>query len=124
MDKQLIGLKLKEMRKNSGKNWKSILSELSEQYGIDVAQSTVYGYENGHASPDIDSFLALCVIYGCSDVLYEFGYTSVKHTHKLCVPEEIEVAEKYRSLPESSKDMIRGALGIEKRDPEQMKGIS
>lgn len=123
MDNARIGLKLKELRKDSGKKWGQILSELKEDYGIEVAQSTIYGYENGHASPDVDLFMALCLIYGCDDILYYFGYRSTpmnsKHT-----PEESELLDRYKQLPDGGKDMIRGALGLEKDGQKKAQNIS
>lgn len=74
MDKKEIGAKLKEMRINSNLKWDAILSDLKEKYSISIARSTIYGYENGHGSPDVETFLALCSVYGSRNILDDFGY--------------------------------------------------
>lgn len=124
MDKKQIGSRLKELRADSSLSVDEVLCILKEKYSIEVRPNTLYGYENGRTSPDVDLFLALCKIYGCRDVLYEFGYTDIKEIYNIHNSEEKEVVEKYRKLPESSKDMIRGALGIEKRECQKMEEIS
>lgn len=124
MDKKEIGMKLKEMRISNNFTAEYVSNLLESQFSININLKTLYGYESGRTSPDVDCFLALCVIYGSTDVLFDFGYVSAKNQRKVKNPEIDEIIEKYQSLPEDSKDMIRGALGIEKRDSEQMKGIS
>ena len=79
MDKKEMGAKLKEMRKISGIKWNVLLSRLETEYGYKIAQSTIYGYENGHGSPDPNIFLALCDLYGCSDILNQFGISQNAH---------------------------------------------
>ena len=124
MDKKQIGNRLKELRAASSLSVDEVLGILKEKYSIEVRPNTLYGYENGRTSPDVDLFLALCKIYKCRDVLYEFGYTDIKEIYNIHNSEEKEVIEKYQKLSESGKDMIRGALGIEKRDNGKMENIS
>lgn len=124
MDKKQIGNRLKELRASSSLSVEDVLHILKEKYSIEVRPNTLYGYENGRTSPDVDLFLALCKIYKCRDILYEFGYTDVKELYSIHNPEEKEIIEKYQKLPENGKDMIRGALGIEKRDDQKMEEIS
>lgn len=75
MEKKEMGAKLKEMRINSKLKWNELLSRLESEYGFKIAQSTIYGYENGHGCPDPNVFLALCKLYNCDDVMFEFGYS-------------------------------------------------
>lgn len=124
MDKKQIGNRLKELRASSSLSVEDVLHILKEKYSIEVRPNTLYGYENGRTSPDVDLFLALCKIYKCRDILYEFGYTDVKELYNIHNSEEKEIIEKYQKLPENGKDMIRGALGIEKRDEQKMEEIS
>lgn len=124
MDKKRIGNKLKELRNSSGYSVEQVMGILEKNYNILVRPNTVYGYENGRTSPDVDLFLALCKIYGCRDILFEFGYTDIKEIFNIHNSEESEVLKRYRKLPEDSKDMIRGALGIEKREDAGMEEIS
>ena len=124
MDKKQIGNRLKELRASSSLSVEEVLHILKEKYSIEVRPNTLYGYENGRTSPDVDLFLALCKIYKCRDILYEFGYTDVKELYNIHNPEEKEIIEKYQPLPETGKDMIRGALGIEKGECQKMEEIS
>ncbi len=124
MDKKQIGNRLKELRASSSLSVEEVLHILKEKYSIEVRPNTLYGYENGRTSPDVDLFLALCKIYKCRDILYEFGYTDVKELYNIHNPEEKEIIEKYQKLPETGKDMIRGALGIEKGECQKMEEIS
>ena len=124
MDKKQIGNRLKELRANSSLSVDEVLCILKEKYSIEVRPNTLYGYENGRTSPDVDLFLALCKIYKCRDILFEFGYTDIKEIYNIHNSEEKEVVEKYRKLPESGKDLIRGALGIEKGEGQKLEGIS
>lgn len=124
MDKKQIGQRLKELRANSSLSVDEVLQILKSSYSIEVRPNTLYGYENGRTSPDVDLFLALCKIYNCRDILYEFGYTDIKEIFNIHSSEEKEVIEKYQKLPESGKNMIRGALGIEKREDQKMEEIS
>lgn len=124
MDKKKIGLRLKELRAGASLSVDEVLQILKVRYSIEVRPNTLYGYENGRTSPDVDLFLALCKIYNCRDVLFEFGYTDIKEIFSIHNSEEKEVIEKYQALPEDGKDVIRGALGIEKREVQEMAGIS
>lgn len=124
MDAIGIGNKLRSLRERSGLSAKEVSEILIEKYQIDMNYRTLFNYEKGRSSPDIDRFLALCKIYNCRDVLFEFGYTDIKEIFSIHNSEEKEVLEKYQALPEDGKDVIRGALGIEKREVQEMAGIS
>lgn len=78
MEKKDIGKVLKKMRKESGLKWDALLSSLKDNYGITIAQSTIYGYENGYGSPDPRILLALCDLYGQKDLLHEFGIAAAE----------------------------------------------
>lgn len=106
-----IGITLKKLRVNSKKNWHYITSKLKEQFSLDIAQSTIYGYENGHSIPNADVFLALCQIYNCQDVLYEFGYTDERNKYLLSNEEERVICN-YRTLDDSGQKIIKKALDI------------
>ena len=108
-----IGDTLKQLRKTSGKKSSEIIEELRAKHGISIAQSTLYGYENGHANPNIDIFLALCLIYNCQDILYTFGYTDQPKAFAFS-QEDSQIIKKYHALPSSGQNMILGALGIDK----------
>lgn len=108
-----IGNTLRSLRESRGLSAKDVSELLYKNYGIKMEHGTLYNYEKGRSSPDIDRFLCLCMIYQCEDILYEFGYTTQKTSGKQSTSDEYEVLTKYQSLPESGKELIRGALGIE-----------
>lgn len=85
MDKIVLGQKLREMRISSGLKWDFIIQQLCVQYGISIARSTIYGYEHGRNYPDPNILFALCRIYGCEDILSDFGYSAkVGHLDESC----------------------------------------
>lgn len=124
MDSVSIGNKLRELRENAGLSAKEVADILQDRYGIEMNHRTLFNYEKGRSSPDIDRFLVLCMVYGCSDVLFEFGYTQRKTAHPVQSHEDSEIIKKYHELSKEGQDVIRGALGMEKREISKMEGIS
>ena len=45
---------------------------LKSMHGIDISAKTLYSYEPGHRQPDADLLMALCDIYGITDIMGEF----------------------------------------------------
>ena len=119
MNNRNISDTLKKLRTASNKSASVVIQELNQTYGFSLAQSTLYGYENGHSCPDVDVFLALCMIYNCRDILYTFGYTDKPNAFTVTSPEDALIVEKYNNLTPSGKNMILGALGIEKDNIKQ-----
>lgn len=111
-----IGSTLRSLREKAGLSAKEVSAILSNTYNIKMEHGTLYNYEKGRSSPDIDRFLSLCMIYECRDILYEFGYTNKKLSAMPLDSEESEILDKFQALPVSGKDMIRGALGIKKQE--------
>ena len=118
-----ISSKLKEMRKKSGFSVDDVCAHLKE-CGFEISTKTMYSYESGYRMPNADVFLALCVHYGCFDVLFDFVYSTKRMYSSSVSSEEQEILDKYNELPEGGKDMIRGALGLEKGDAERKREIS
>lgn len=116
-----IGSILRSLRKRAGLSAKEVSAILSNTYNIKMGHSTLYNYEKGRSSPDMDRFLSLCMIYKCRDIPYEFGYTNKKLSAMPLDSEESEILDKFQALPVSGKDMIRGALGIEKQELQKEK---
>lgn len=58
---------LKSKRKALGMSVKEVVDKLSEKE-IVVSDKTIYSWESGHRQPDADTFLALCDIYGVSNL--------------------------------------------------------
>lgn len=63
--------KLKNLRKQRKIKIESVVDYLQKN-GIEVAVKTVYGWENGQASPSVQAFIALCSFYEIKDVLSLF----------------------------------------------------
>ncbi|MBP3609499.1 MAG: helix-turn-helix transcriptional regulator [Lachnospiraceae bacterium] len=119
MDSITIGTTLRTLRENANLSAKDVSEILKNKYAIDMNYRTLFNYEKGRSSPDIDRFLTLCQIYDCYDILYTFGYTEKKNAFTPIPPEEELIIKKYNSLPPSGKNMILGALGIEKEKQQQ-----
>lgn len=115
-----IGTALRRLRKESGLSAKDATRLLETRYSIKMSPYTLFSYEKDRCTTDPFRFLALCMIYRCKDVLYEFGFTDNPFSCKSLKKEDQEILKKFHSLPDSGKDLIRGALGIEK--PKQKKG--
>lgn len=62
MLKDLIALKLKQLRNEKGYSAEYVISEL-KNFGTKLSTVTLYGYENGVSQPKCDTFLQLCKIY-------------------------------------------------------------
>lgn len=111
-----IGNKLKELREASGLSAKDVSCILKNDFAIEMNHRTLFNYEKGRSSPDITRFLSLCKIYGCRDVLFEFGYSNKKLQQAISHEDSI-ILEKYHALSPEGKDMINGALGLASREP-------
>lgn len=109
---EYIGKTLHKLRVQSRLSANDVSLILKEQYNIEMNHRTLFNYEKGRSSPDIDRFLCLCMVYGCTDILYEFGYADSPRSHLEPDNESYELLNKYHALPESGKDLIRGALGM------------
>lgn len=109
-----IGTVLAKLRKESNCSLKSVSGTLRTKYHITLPPQTILEYEQGRLLPDTNTFLAICAIYNCSDILYSFGYSNKNNTLSSLNPEELQIIANYRALPSAEKDMILGALGIKK----------
>ena len=111
MSKHTIGQKLRQLREASGYNAKEVSLILQKNFSLNVQYKSIYNYENGRNSPDTDIFLALCIIYNCEDILFEFGYTDTPKKYPIS-SEVSELYSKYRALPKDGQTVIRNALGM------------
>ena len=118
MSKQEIGEKLRLLRERTSYNAKDVSYILQNEYQLDIQYKNIYNYEKGRNSPDIHIFLALCKIYGCTDILYEFGYSTKKLSSELSYEDSL-ILQKYHSLSPEKKEVIHGALGITEIDVEK-----
>lgn len=73
MKNEMIAKVLKEARKQNALSVKDVVCQL-ETKSVNVAEKTVYGWENGQSQPNADTLLLLCEIYNIKDILGTFGY--------------------------------------------------
>lgn len=66
-----LGPKLKELRNKCGLSVPNVVRQLKFK-NIIIAEKTLYGYENNVSNLKSSTFLALCEIYGVSDILATF----------------------------------------------------
>ena len=90
---------LKKYRKLNALSVNDVVVQLKEDYGVKVAEKTVYGWESNQAHPTSDVFIALCEIYKINNIPDVFSNTK-ESTGFPITPEERLVIEKYRSMPE------------------------
>ena len=57
-----VGEKLKFLRESNNMTRKDAADKLRE-FGVDISDKTLYGYESGRNSANADMFLTLCKIY-------------------------------------------------------------
>lgn len=112
--------KLKEGRANA----KLKQSEVAEKIGI--KGNTLSNYENGVSEPDIDTFCALCDIYGIdpSSILNEAYGLGVQGEDFKIKPSEIEHIKKYRDLDDHGKEMVDLVLSKESDRVKQVNKFS
>jgi len=119
MDAITIGTTLRKLRENANLSAKDVSDILKSEFSIDMNHRTLFNYEKGRSSPDVDRFLTLCMIYNCNDILYTFGYTDKQQNFTPPSREDEQILKKYHALPPSGRNLILGALGIEKDSLQQ-----
>ena len=67
-DKKTIPLLLRGKRDLKGMTVEQVAAALDEK-GLHIAPKTLYNYEKGVSMPSVPIFIALCDIYGVSDIL-------------------------------------------------------
>lgn len=108
-----IGSVLGTIRKEKGLTRKEVSNKLHD-FGIDISDKTLYGYECGRTTANADMFLALCKIYGITDIFSTFGYDGYNEDGSLSLNMyEVDMVEKYRTLDTYGKDAVDSVLTIE-----------
>ncbi|MDD3206734.1 MAG: helix-turn-helix transcriptional regulator [Lachnospiraceae bacterium] len=95
--------------------------ELGEKLG--VKSTTVSNWEQGANAPDMEILFDLCKLFNIS-VTDVFGCDSIESDNFHITPEEKDIVIAYRVTDEIGKESVKRLLGVEKRDSDQMKGIS
>ena len=78
-----MGKLLRQYRKECHMSIEDVADYLRRNDIYDVQPSTIYSWENGTYSPNIDVFLQLCKLYHISEILYIFGYDSMPTERQL-----------------------------------------
>lgn len=98
---------LKSRRKELKMTVKTVLDALHE-YGIDVSDKTLYGWESGYRQPDADTFVVLCHIYEIESL----SLFSSKKAPPIS-DEAIKLARDYDGLDRWGQKQVRSTADIE-----------
>ncbi len=79
MSRKNIADTLKSSRKNAKMSVETVCERL-KSYDIEISTKTLYNYETAFRQPDADTLMALCDIYGITDILGTFGYKKEEPT--------------------------------------------
>ena len=110
MNKKEIGTELKKLRENANLTIKDVIIKLKE-YNINISDKTLYGYESNNRSLTSDTFLALCSIYRCKNILEVFS--DIEPDYSLISTEEQYIIDKYRILDSHGVNIINSILDLE-----------
>lgn len=102
MDKEEIGLILKQLRINNGKTQKEVAEILGRK------QQVVGHWETGYSQPDANTLFKLCGIYGVS-VDEAFGFSK----NKVLSQRELSLIDKYETLDLYGKKVVDCVVDIE-----------
>ena len=102
MNTDMIANRLREYRKARRLTTQDVSLHLKDE-GYQIEARSIYGYEDGSRTPNVEIFLQLCKLYGCVDVLYEFSFNEgiVKDTF-----EEQHLLNQYRQLTDREKYVL------------------
>lgn len=101
MKNNKIGELLKTYRKINHWSVEDVSTRLKEDYGFNIAEKTIYGWESNQAHPTCDTFVALCEMYHINNVADIFSDKSTKKSKDFIItPEERQIIEQFRKQPE------------------------
>ena len=100
----------KRLRKKAKMSVADSINALNEM-GIKLTPSALYNYENNTRAASADMLLALCIIYGCTNILEEFA--NIPPDYSIPTDEEWEIIEKYRALDSKSQEAVTLLLNHE-----------
>ncbi len=101
---EIISHMLKEYRIEAQLSVQNVAQILQEEYHIPTSEKTIYGWENNRSLPRVDTFVALCDLYGIRNVnslICPKPLPSTANPDKLHITErEKRFLDAYRSHPE------------------------
>lgn len=98
---------LKENRKRNGYSVEQVAEKLRER-GISISTKALYGYENKVGKPKLNTFVALCDIYGITNLLEALGFSysaPVSKKYDLS-DDEYALIELYRRAGEADRQAV------------------
>lgn len=103
-----IACLLRENRKRNGYSVEQVAEKLRER-GISISTKALYGYENKVGKPKLNTFVALCDIYGITNLLEALGFSySVPVSKKQDLSEdEYTLVELYRRANDDDRQAVR-----------------
>lgn len=110
MKNEQIGKILKKYRKMNMLSVNDVVIELSEKYGVNVAEKTVYGWESNQAHPTAPMLIALCDIYKINNITDVF-LDEIEPKGFPITQEERHLVEQYRRN-EDLQPVIRKILDL------------
>jgi transcriptional regulator with XRE-family HTH domain len=109
---ELIGKTLKESRKSLNLKVPEVSKILKQNYGMDVAAKTIYGWESNQCYPPTNKLIALCEIYRINNIGKSFSQKTSDDFR--ITPYERMVIQGLRENPEMRMAIDR-LLKIEER---------
>jgi transcriptional regulator with XRE-family HTH domain len=99
MKSRQIGEILKKERKRHGWTVSDVVIRLRDQYQLDVAEKTVYGWESDQSYPRTETLLVLCEMYRIEDIAE--GLLNAPPAGEFHITtDERDVIMKYRQHPD------------------------
>lgn len=99
MKNEQIGKVLKKYRKINALSVEDVVLELSEKYGVNVAEKTIYGWESNQSSPTSPMLIALCDIYKINNITELFSEIADSKGFVISADER-HLIENYRRNPD------------------------
>ncbi len=102
-----IAYLLRDERERKGYSVEQVAEKLHER-GINISTKALYGYENKVGKPKLSTFVALCDIYGITNILEALGFSySVPVSKKNDISaEEYALIELYRRAGEADRQAV------------------
>lgn len=115
MNPTSIGNKLRELRNQSGLTVGEVTDQL-HRFDTYISDSALYSYENGSRSVDVSTFLSLCMVYRCDNILEEF--TDCDYVVPAPTNQELQLLEKVRELDPRGRSLLYNILDFELKQSE------
>ena len=99
MKSRQIGEILRKYRKQRGWSVADVAIQLRENYKVNVAEKTIYGWESDQSYPRTETLLLLCELYQIESLTNDFVVPTNTNEFPITT-EERKLIEKYRQHPE------------------------